>query len=787
MESGACAATPVAKKGQQSPLGTSAFIERERKTDRKARSISEKRNLRGAVQMSLRQLLRLRTLESREFVSARSSQGGEHRRAPTILLLLGVVAVSSFAQAQQYSVTEIPPAAGETTMPIGTAINSSGMVTGLIGALPGDPDIGISHNPIPNYPDGLQPGSTASLFQYSAGTTIDLGSYNPLGPDGYLCDGYVDYAAVGFAINASGQIAGAACATGPATAFTYQNNAFNVIDDAAPTPRGVLESWGLGINSGGAVAGAMLMTMASSECAGEYVPFLYDASASTDAFQDLSASVGCQAYGVAINDSKQVAGIVWVSGNPHGFIYSSGSSTTSVIPDLFNCPVNNIGASPITYALAINASGQVTGISEVGCDQGAHAFLYSPSSGTSQDLGTLGGADGSAGNAINSSGQITGGSWTSGDAALHAFLYANGSMVDLNSLISTTDAAQYTLEDGVGINDAGQILVLANQTATGQLVTLILTPVASAPNVVGDTQAAASSALTAAGFVLGSVTTQASTTVAPGLVISQDPGAGASVPAGSAVNLVVSSGVTVPNVVGVSLTVASSDLASAGLATGSITQQYSGSAPQGTVIAESPAAGSSVTGGTRVNLVISEGAAPVLTEVPNLIDDTQAAATAALTSASLSLGTVGQQASGTVPAGEVLSQSPAAGDSVAVGSSVNVILSSGSPQISIELAGPPQFTYNGSVWIVQIGIQNNGNVTVNVDAVSVTLNGVSSPVVGSGLVDDDLAPGTERAIEATFPVTVTSGVLKLSGTYTTADTLSGNWNISARVSVPPVP
>jgi hypothetical protein len=62
------------------------------------------------------------------------------------------------------------------------------------------------------------------------------------------------------------------------------------------------------------------------------------------------------------------------------------------------------------------------------------------------------------------------------------------------------------------------------------------------PDVVGDTQAAATSALTGEGLVVGTVTTQSSAAVSSGSVISQNPAAGASVASGSAVNLVVSSG-----------------------------------------------------------------------------------------------------------------------------------------------------------------------------------------------------------------------------------------------------
>ncbi|HEX9140504.1 MAG TPA: PASTA domain-containing protein [Steroidobacteraceae bacterium] len=64
----------------------------------------------------------------------------------------------------------------------------------------------------------------------------------------------------------------------------------------------------------------------------------------------------------------------------------------------------------------------------------------------------------------------------------------------------------------------------------------------SVPNVVGDTQVAATTAITGAGLTLGTVTTASSATVAVGDVISQNPTAGTSVASGSAVNLTVSSG-----------------------------------------------------------------------------------------------------------------------------------------------------------------------------------------------------------------------------------------------------
>src|SRR5258708_36404067 len=73
------------------------------------------------------------------------------------------------------------------------------------------------------------------------------------------------------------------------------------------------------------------------------------------------------------------------------------------------------------------------------------------------------------------------------------------------------------------------------------------------PNVVGSTETAADSAVTAAGLVVGTDASASSSTVPSGSVISQSPSAGALANAGDPVTLTISSGppqVAVPNVVG---------------------------------------------------------------------------------------------------------------------------------------------------------------------------------------------------------------------------------------------
>ena len=204
------------------------------------------------------------------------------------------------------------------------------------------------------------------------------------------------------------------------------------------------------------------------------------------------------------------------------------------------------------------------------------------------------------------------------------------------------------------------------------------------PDVVGDTQAAATTAITGAGLVVGTVTTQASGTVPAGNVISQNPTAPTLVNLGSAVNLVVSSGpaqVAVPNVVGDTQSAASTAITGAGLVVGTVTPQASSTVPAGNVISQNPTAPTLVNVGSAVNLVVSSGPAQVA--VPNVVGDTQAAATTAITGAGLVVGTVTPQASSTVPAGNVISQNPTAPTLVNVGSAVNLVVSSGPAQVAV--------------------------------------------------------------------------------------------------------
>jgi beta-lactam-binding protein with PASTA domain len=251
-----------------------------------------------------------------------------------------------------------------------------------------------------------------------------------------------------------------------------------------------------------------------------------------------------------------------------------------------------------------------------------------------------------------------------------------------NAVLSTQTFSSFTNGEYAIWSITGNVIIQVTKTAGANAVVSGIffdpPPPVTVPNVVGDTQATATSAIQSAGLVVGTVTMATSSTVASGDVISESPAAGTSVADGSAVNLVVSSGpgtVAVPNVVGDTQAAATSAIQSAGLVVGTVTTASSSSVPSGDVISESPAAGTTVADGSAVNLVVSSG--PATTPVPNVVGDTQSAATSAIQSAGLVVGTVTTATSTSVPSGDVISENPAAGTTVADGSAVNLVVSSG--------------------------------------------------------------------------------------------------------------
>ena len=309
-----------------------------------------------------------------------------------------------------------------------------------------------------------------------------------------------------------------------------------------------------------------------------------------------------------------------------------------------------------------------------------------------------------------------------------------------------------------------------NQDTGSQTYTIVIAPGApeTVPNVVGLSLTAAGTAITNADLTTGSITMQSSSTVPTGNVISQNPAAGTTASAESQVSLVVSSGpaqATVPAVVGLTQAAASTAITGAGLTVGSVITQSSSTVTAGNVISESPTAGTSVATGSLVSLVVSSGPAQVT--VPAVVGLTQAAASTAITGAGLTVGSVTTQSSTTVTAGDVISETPGAGTSVPVGSSVSLLVSSGPPapanlstSVSPTASGfaysRVQKGYVGTVTITNTsGTTLTGPFAVLFTGLpsGVTLAGASGTYNGSpflNLTQTTLAPGQSITLNVTL-------------------------------------
>jgi serine/threonine-protein kinase len=198
------------------------------------------------------------------------------------------------------------------------------------------------------------------------------------------------------------------------------------------------------------------------------------------------------------------------------------------------------------------------------------------------------------------------------------------------------------------------------------------------PGVVGLSRAAAVRALEQDGFKAG-VEEEFSDRVAEGFISRQAPTAGTRLREGATVDIWVSKGsesTTLISFYGMTPDEVEQYLNDNDL-TGDPHTGRSNAVEEGRVYKQDPSAGSDVKRGDTVSYWISRGKPQ--TEVPNLVNQTQADAEAALADAGLNVGTVTQETSTSVPAGAVISQDPAAGTKVDKESTVSFVVSIGSP------------------------------------------------------------------------------------------------------------
>jgi serine/threonine-protein kinase len=283
----------------------------------------------------------------------------------------------------------------------------------------------------------------------------------------------------------------------------------------------------------------------------------------------------------------------------------------------------------------------------------------------------------------SSGGQVTVPSVAGQSEAVAVAALRHAGLVPVPELTAST-----TVADGVVISEtpaAGSVVekgtrvTLAVSTGPGS------TPL---PNVAGLTAAQATTKLKEAGFK-PTTEKQASDSVTSGRVISTNPSAGTEAQAGSSVTVLVSSGpaqTTVPDVIGQSRASAEATLTNAKLAAGVITRQTSTEQSPGTVLEQSPAAGSSLPDGGTVSLTVAQ--APTETAVPDVVGQDEAQAAATLGRAGFTPQAVTQTTTEAVRVGTVLRQSPVAGHKARKGATVTIAVGALGPQTTPTTTTP---------------------------------------------------------------------------------------------------
>jgi eukaryotic-like serine/threonine-protein kinase len=196
----------------------------------------------------------------------------------------------------------------------------------------------------------------------------------------------------------------------------------------------------------------------------------------------------------------------------------------------------------------------------------------------------------------------------------------------------------------------------------------------SIPSVEALGQQQARAKLEDAGLSVAPVVRVADASVPVGDVVRSSPTAGTPVQRGSSVTLFVSSGpapVKVPDVTGFSQRDAHQTLTSQGFVVSTV-QQESGDASPGTVLRETPVAGTKVEPGSTVTIVVAK--APQQAKVPDLTGMTAAAAVDALSRAGFVPRESTQPVTDPTQDGVVLSQRPAPGTQVSKNAPVRIFV-----------------------------------------------------------------------------------------------------------------
>ena len=181
----------------------------------------------------------------------------------------------------------------------------------------------------------------------------------------------------------------------------------------------------------------------------------------------------------------------------------------------------------------------------------------------------------------------------------------------------------------------------------------------------------------------GRVTFAHSSSVPRGIVAAQTPKPGTRVGRGSTVRLVVSRGpnqVSVPSVVGEAEGQAKRDLRRVGLVP-RVERLNDETVPKGQVVRQSPGPDVVVSGGERVDLVVSLG--PFVRPVPDVVGMAVEGAMFTIGKSGLALGELRHADDPNVPEGAVIGTEPIAGTTLERDTPVNVVVSNGPPPVAV--------------------------------------------------------------------------------------------------------
>jgi serine/threonine-protein kinase len=178
----------------------------------------------------------------------------------------------------------------------------------------------------------------------------------------------------------------------------------------------------------------------------------------------------------------------------------------------------------------------------------------------------------------------------------------------------------------------------------------------------------------AAGLKVGLVVEQPDNQIRAGNAISSQPGTGQSVPAGTQVELIVSSGKPkspVPDVTGLASSDAKAQLVAAGFKVKQVNETTS-SSPADTVLSENPAANTQEPAGYTVTIVVAQ--APTTANVPDVRGQSVASAANALGQAGFNVKQTSQNVTDPNKDGIVLRESPAPNTTQKKGSTVTIVV-----------------------------------------------------------------------------------------------------------------